>query len=185
MANSIGMSPAQRQALVAQYRQSPHPRERLRAHILLLLAEGYSWALISAVLFCSTRTIARWKGRVEREGMGAVLVPPPQAAPWRTAGWQAMVVYWVTELSPRDFGFLRSRWCCGVVVLLLVETYDWHVSAETVRRWLQRAHMVWCRPRPVMGPTDPQRAAQAAGRAPPAGDAAGQRNRRLPRRGRY
>lgn len=32
---------------------------RLRAHIILLLAQGYSWALISAVLFCSTRTIAR------------------------------------------------------------------------------------------------------------------------------
>jgi hypothetical protein len=63
-----------------------------------------------------------------------VLAPAPQAASWLDRGWSALGVYWVTEWSPRDFGFLHRRWCCGVVVLLLVELYDLHVSAETVRR---------------------------------------------------
>jgi len=70
MANSIRMTPAHRQALLAQYRKGANPRVRLRAHIVLLLAEGYSWAVIAGVLFCSTRTIARWKTRVETEGLG-------------------------------------------------------------------------------------------------------------------
>ena len=61
MATSIRMTPAQRQALVAQCRRGADPRTRLRAHIVLLLAQCYSWAVIAEVLFCSTRTIARWK----------------------------------------------------------------------------------------------------------------------------
>lgn len=59
MEDNIRMTSTERQALLTQYRQSRDPRMRLRAHIILLLAQGYSWALISAVLFCSTRTIAR------------------------------------------------------------------------------------------------------------------------------
>lgn len=160
MESHLRITAHERQVLLEHYRKGVHSRVRLRAHILLLLAQGYSWATIAGVLFCSTRTIARWKTRVEIEGVGAVLASSPQAASWLHLGWRALVASWVTELSPRDFGFLRSRWCCGVVVLLLVEMYDLHVSAETVRRWLHREQIVWRRPRPVMGPTDPQRAAK-------------------------
>jgi transposase len=157
MATSMRMTPAQRQALVAQYRKGADPRVRLRAHILLLLAEGYSWAVIAGVLFCSTRTIARWKTRVEAEGVSAVLgavgAPTSGLGGW----WSQVVAAWVTEYSPRDFGFLRSRWCCGLIVLLLMEIHELVVSPETVRRWLHREQLVWRRPRPVVGPTDPQR----------------------------
>src|SRR6058998_4306570 len=34
------------------------------------------------------------------------------------------------------------------------------VSPETVRQWLHREQLVWRRPRPVVGPTDPQREAK-------------------------
>ena len=67
------------------------------------------------------------------------------------------MVEWVLKYSPRDFGFLRSRWCCGVIVLVVVETYELRVSRETVRRWLRQEQIVWRRPRPVVGPCDPQR----------------------------
>ncbi len=160
MATSICMTPAQRQALVEQYRKGTNPRVRLRAHMVLLLAQGYSWAVIAGVLCCSTRTIARWKTRVETEGMSAVLGASVPPATWLDGGWSAVVAAWVTELSPRDFGFLRSRGCCGVIVLLLVESYELCVSPETVRRWLHREQLVWRRPRPVVGPTDPERAAK-------------------------
>jgi putative transposase len=160
MESHLRITARERQALLEQYRKGANARVRLRAHILLLLAQGYSWATIAGVLFCSTRTIARWKTRVETEGVRAVLASSPQAASWLDMGWSELVAYWVTKWSPRDFGFLRSRWCCGGVVLLLVETYELHVSAETVRRWLHREQIVWRRPRPVVGPTDPQREAK-------------------------
>jgi putative transposase len=160
MDSHLRITVRERQVLLDQYRKGVHTRVRLRAHILLLLAQGYSWTTIAGVLFCSTRTIARWKTRVETDGLGTVLASSPQAAAWLDLGWSALVASWVTRWSPRDFGFLRSRWCCSVVVLLLVEMYDLHVSAETVRRWLHREQIVWRRPRPVVGPRDPQREAK-------------------------
>ena len=76
----------ERQALLEQYRQGVSTQVRLRAHILLLLAEGYSWAVIADVLFCSSRTIARWKSRVELAGVSASLRPaPPPGA--RLGSW--------------------------------------------------------------------------------------------------
>ena len=70
--------------------------------------------------------------------------------------WVLLVVRWVTEKTPRDFGFLRSRWSCAMVALLLWEEHRLKVSPETVRRWLHREQVVWRRPRPVVGPTDPE-----------------------------
>jgi transposase len=159
MNGRMRVTPTEHQALWEQYRKGSDPHVRLRAHIILLLAQGYSWAVIAGVLFCSTRTIARWKIRVGQEGVTAVLgaqrTPQPRLGSW----WSAVVARWVTELTPRHCGFLRSRWCCGVIVLLLLEVHHLQVSPATVRRWLPREHLVWRRPRPVVGPTDPQRAA--------------------------
>ncbi len=160
MANRICMPFAQRQALREQYRKGVDPRVRLRAHMILLLAPGYSWAVITGVLCCSTRTIARWKTRMEIEGRGALLGPtiPPGLGP--SVWWREAVAGWVTTVSPRDCGFLRSWWWCRVIVVLLLERYAVRVSPETVRRGLQREHLVGRRPRPVGGPTDPPRAAK-------------------------
>lgn len=149
----------ERQALLEQYRKGANERVRLRAHILLLLADGYSWAMIVGVLYCSTRTIARWKHRVEEEGIAAALGTPP--TPSRLGSWWSeVVVAWVLQSSPRDFGLLRSRWSCQVLVLVLLETYELRVSQETVRRWLQKEQIVWRRPCPVVGPSDPQKEAK-------------------------
>jgi transposase len=150
----------ERQVLLEQYRKGVNPRVRLRAHILLLLAEGYSWAVIAGVLFCSTRTIARWKQRVELAGVSAILRPAPPPGSCLGSRWSAVVVWWVLEWRPQDFGFVRSRWCCQLIVLLLLEIYELQVSAETVRRWLHREQLVWRRPRPIVGPTDPEREAK-------------------------
>ena len=146
----------ERLALLEQYRKGASERVRVRAHILLLLAEGYSWAIMVGVLFCSTRTIARWKRRVQRDGIEAALgIPPPlsRLGSW----WSEGVAAWVLQSSPRDFGFLRSRWSCQVMGLVLLETYELRVSQETVRRWLHKEQIVWRRPRPTVGPSDPQR----------------------------
>src|SRR3989442_10727115 len=117
----------ERQGLVEQDRKGV--KTGVRAQMLLWLAQGYSWATSAGGLFCRTRTMARWKTRVEAAGIGAVLVPSPQASAWLELGWRKLVASWVTEGNPRDFGFLRSRWGCGVVGLRLVAMYELHVSA--------------------------------------------------------
>jgi transposase len=156
MDGSIVLAPKDRKMLLEMYRKSLDPAIRLRAHVVLLLADRYAWNQIAAMLFTTPRTISRWKKRFEREGVEAVFGKSRGRPLVLVTWWVAMVVRWVVQKTPRDFGFLRSRWSCGTLVLLLWEQQRLNVSAETVRRHLHREQLVWRRPRPVLGPKDPE-----------------------------
>lgn len=156
MGGSIQLNGKERKTLLEHYRKASDPAVRLRAHILLLLADGHSWSRITAMLFTSPRTISRWKQRFERDGVPAVCGVscgrPRVLGMW----WMAVVIRWVLAKTPRDFGFLRSRWSCATLVLLLWEEERISISAETIRRQLHSEQIVWRRPRPVLGPKDPE-----------------------------
>jgi putative transposase len=157
MDGSVRLSADERNVLLQEIRRGTDPERRLRAHLLVLLSDGWEWNVIVNVLFTSTSTINRWRRRYLAGGVMAVLESArPRRAPWRW--WTMLVIQWVTLQSPRDFGFYRSRWTCGTVVTLLAEDYDVRVSRETVRRRLHADNLVWRRPRPVLGLQDPQRA---------------------------
>ena len=159
MSHSITLTTAERTILLDYLRRSPDPALRSRAHIILLLADGLSWALITAVLFCSSRTVARWQERF-RAGRVPALLGQTRGAPVRLGQrWTDLVVEWVTRCKPRDFGFFRSRWCCAVLALLLQRDYALDVGRETIRRWLHREELVWRRPCPILERTDPQKEA--------------------------
>ena len=160
MRTSISLSAEERNTLLDYYRCPFHdPALRLRAHIILLLADGYTWATIAAVLYCSSRTIDRWHKRFEQGRLDGLRGLPKGPRPRFGAPWTDLVVFWVTQLSPRAFGFLRSRWCCALLVAVLSQRCHVDVSRETVRRWLHQAQLVWRRPRPVLDRRDPQREA--------------------------
>ncbi len=162
MTRSVTLDPRQRQALLDRYRKDPRPEVRFRAHILLLLADGRTWEEVATVLFRSSRTIDRWVKRFHEGG--------PEAIAGRKLGRPfrldpeclAVVVHWVTTMLPTDYGFLRSRWTCATLALLLWGRHRLEVSPETVRRWLHRGEMVYRRPRPTVGPRDEQREAKRA-----------------------
>jgi transposase len=160
MTRSITLDARQRQALLDRYRKDPDPEVRFRAHILLLLDDGHTWTTIATLLFCSSRTIDRWVKRFHTDGVEGLAGHKP-GRPFRfAASWVAVVVEWVTKRAPRDFGFLRSRWCCEAVVILLLRAHQLEVRRETVRRWLHRGNLVYRRPRPTLGPTDEEREAK-------------------------
>jgi len=156
MDGSIALAPKDRKILLEMYRKSFDPAIRLRAHVVLLLADRYAWNQIAAMLFTTPRTISRWKKRFEREGVDAVFGKHRGRPVVLLVWWVALLIRWVVEKTPRDFGFLRSRWSCGTLVLLLWEQQHINVSAETIRRHLHREQLVWRRPRPVLGPKDPE-----------------------------
>src|SRR5947209_14911264 len=121
MSGSISLCPRDRNVLLDLYRRSAAPHVRLRAHIVLLLDEGYPWSLIAAVLFTSSSTVNRWRQRFLAGGLPAVGGPRRPRAAALSAWWMALVLEWVTLRSPTEFGFVRSRWTCATVVLLLRE----------------------------------------------------------------
>ena len=155
MEGAVVLRGRQRPALLELYRSSPDPALRLRAHIILLLSEGYPWALITAVLFCSSATIDRWKRRFETGGVEALYGEARGRKADLARAWAATAAGWVRHYWPSDFGLIRSRWCCATVVVLLMELHHVRVSVESVRRWLRESNLVWRRPRPVIGLKDP------------------------------
>jgi transposase len=158
--SSINLTPAERQAILDHYRRAAGHDVRLRAHILLLLDAGHSWVTISAVLFCSASTISRWKRRFESEGAGTVFGRPQGRRRSGIHIWAAVVVRWVLALAPTDFRFVRSRWTCEAVAVVLRDDYGVAVGRETVRLWLRAGGLVWRRPRPVIRPKDQDREAK-------------------------
>jgi putative transposase len=155
---TISVSPAQRKALLRLYRRGTDPEVARRAHIVLLLADGFPWAVITAALFTSASTVARWQRRFEEGGVEALTGRPVGRRRGFPGPWAEVVVGWVSRRSPVDFGFVRSRWTCAVAAVLLWSCYQVAVSRETVRRWLRQADLVWRRPRPVLCRQDPLRA---------------------------
>jgi transposase len=155
MDGSIRLQPEERKTALKMWRQAADPALRLRLHILLLLDDGHSWLLIATVLFTSSSTIDRWRRRFQEGGLDALLPVRAGRRHW-DAWWIALVVRWVTCFGPTDFGFVRSRWTCETVAVLLQEECGQRVSRETVRRWLHQENLVWRRPRPVPGPRDPK-----------------------------
>lgn len=157
MDGSIRLSRSDRKTLLRVYRRGTEPEERLRAHILLLLNDGVAWTVIVALLFTSTATVNRWRRRYLEEGVAGITGRRAWRAQVRE-WWLGLVFRWVLERSPTEFGFVRSRWTCEVVAVLLREDHQVRVSRETIRRRLKEADLVWRRPRPVLGPKDPARA---------------------------
>ena len=162
MTCSVTLDARQRQALLDRYRKDPDPEVRFRAHILLLLADGHSWSIVATFLFCSSRTIDRWVKRFHQEGVEAVAGHKPGRPCRFGAAWVAVVINLVSSKVPRNFGFLRSRWCCEVVALLMLRCYRLDVSRETIRRWLHQGGMVDRRPRPTVKPDEQERRVKLA-----------------------
>src|SRR5262245_43742145 len=91
LSHCITLTQPQRHTLLRYYR-GPFDRQLCqRAHILLLLADGWTWDQMARALYCSTRTIARWKERFHRHGLGG-LDGQPTGAPRRFSAFWATVV---------------------------------------------------------------------------------------------
>lgn len=160
MEGNITLKGGQRKGLLRMYRKDPDPSVRMRAQIILLLADGRTWGLVAMVMFCSTATISRWKGHFEREGVEGLRAERRGRREWASGAWgqwMKVVLAWVLKVPPSVYGLARSRWSCEALALVLRRVHGVSVSRETVRRWLAKARVVWRRPRPVPGPKDPKR----------------------------
>jgi transposase len=154
MEGSIQLTAAQRKMVLRIYRSGQDARVARRAHILLLLESGRSFREIMDIDFCSSDLVNDVKRRFLDGGLDAALAEPTAepTAPY----WQVVVAGWILHQTPRDFGYFRSRWTCELFAELLREEHGIRVSGETIRRRLHSLGFVWRRPRPIVGPTDPQ-----------------------------
>jgi transposase len=156
MDGNIQLSSPERKRLLEVTQRGQDVQVARRANVLLLLADGWSVRKIQKALFCSADLVVAVRQRYAAGGIERVLERPQSSTP---PFWYGLVERWIQTRTPRDFGFLRSRWTCSLLAKLLAEQQV-IVSAETVRRALHAIGLVWRRPRPVVGPQDPDHQAK-------------------------
>ena len=147
---SIALLSKERKDLIRLMKRERRPSSRLRMHIVLLVADGYSPTHICRILFCSRTTVYAITHRFCREGQAAFYDRQkrgPRALLDESA--QKRIETLVEEHSPMEHGWLRSRWSCSVLVAQLFRERALLLSRETVRRTLHRLQFRWRRPRPV------------------------------------
>jgi transposase len=146
MSSVLSLKSAQRSALLRIYRGHPDPQARLRAHILLLLAEGYTWATIAAVLFTSPSTIAHCKGRFEADGMEA-LEGRKRGARSRWSEEAGAILREALEHSPDELGYMAVNWTVPLLREHIEKQWGQKPSDQELRRQLAHHGYVWKRPR--------------------------------------
>ncbi len=153
MDGSIRLSARERKACLKVYRSA---RAARRALVLLLLDDERSYRQVGAAALASPTLIAAVKRDFQSGGLARVL--ETERRDTSVAYWLIVVMRWLLSFTPQDFGFFRSRWSCELLALLLREREGIRLSPETVRRGMHRMEFVWRRPRPVVGPRDPEHA---------------------------
>ena len=151
MDGSIRLSAEERKTLLQIYRRATMARRSL---VLLLLADGWSYRAIGKAALASPTLVRNVKRNFADGGVTRVLRAEPQTV--TIASWLIVVVRWLMQFTPQDFGFFRSRWSCALLAWLLREQEGICRSAETIRRGLVQLGFVWRRPRPIVGPEDPE-----------------------------
>jgi putative transposase len=158
MDGSFSLSADDRKVVLRRYRTASGAASR-RAQVLLLAADGWSVRDIRGATFTSFDFITQTLRRFHDHGLDGLFADdPPRPLP----RWAGRLAEWVAIRTPADFGYFRRRWSCETLAEVLAWEAGVRVSGETVRRVLRRLGYVWRRPRPVVGPVDPDHATKLA-----------------------
>jgi putative transposase len=134
--------------------------------VLLLCAAGRHPTDIAAFLFCSRSRIYRIGRRYRAQQLGFTVDAEGQLmAPVRTTilmPWMKRSLGALLKVSPRTYGWCRTRWRCATLAAPLKTNHGLEVSAWTVRRWLHAMGWLWTRAKLVAKDTDPQRGERLA-----------------------
>ena len=149
----IRLTDAQRKSALEHFRFGANARISRLAHILLLLDQGLSYRAIMEVMFCGSDTVAKLKRKLQEEGLESAPGIAKEVGP--APEWSDVVCDWVSNSTPQDFGYFRTRWSCEILSEVLIDQEIANCSGETVRRWMHYIGFVWRRPRPIVGPSDP------------------------------
>lgn len=152
MDGSIELSKRERNAFLSKYRLCDGRSSR-RAHILLLLDDGFSWRTVRQIAYASNDLIAAAVRELKASRNATKKDSSPSSH--AVADWTIALIGWLKK-SPRDFGYFRSRWSCETLAEVLAWEKGIRLSGETVRKTLRKLGYAWRRPRPTLERVDPE-----------------------------
>ncbi|WP_405126898.1 IS630 family transposase [Salmonella enterica] len=126
-----------------------------RLTAMLMLHRGDCVSDVARTLCCARSSVGRWINWFTLSGIeGLKSLRPGRAPRWPVADILQLLPLLV-QRSPKDFGWLRSRWSTELLVLVINRLFDVTLHRSTLHRYLRQADMVWRRAAPTLKIKDP------------------------------
>ncbi|EID7241640.1 IS630 family transposase [Salmonella enterica] len=152
----IAAIPDEERQLMRKEAQQTYDKNHARRLIAMLMPHQGMTVTDVARLLCAARSsVGRWINWFTLHGVeGLKSLRPGRAPRWPVADILQLLPLLV-QRSPKDFGWLRSRWSTELLVLVINRLFDVTLHRSTLHRYLRQADMVWRRAAPTLKIKDP------------------------------
>ncbi|EDQ3485075.1 IS630 family transposase [Salmonella enterica subsp. enterica serovar Kunzendorf] len=148
--------PDEERQLMRKEAQQTHDKNHARRLIaMLMLHQGMTVTDVARLLCAARSSVGRWINWFTLHGVeGLKSLRPGRAPRWPVADILQLLPLLV-QRSPKDFGWLRSRWSTELLALVINRLFDVTLHRSTLHRYLRQADMVWRRAAPTLKIKDP------------------------------
>ncbi|EKR0905730.1 IS630 family transposase [Salmonella enterica] len=152
----IAAIPDEERQLMRKEAQQTHDQNHARRLIaMLMLHQGMTVTDVARLLCAARSSVGRWINWFTLHGVeGLKSLRPGRAPRWPVADILQLLPLLV-QRSPKDFGWLRSRWSTELLALVINRLFDVTLHRSTLHRYLRQADMVWRRAAPTLKIKDP------------------------------
>lgn len=152
----IAAIPDEERQLMRKEAQQTYDKNHARRLIaMLMLNQGMTVTDVARLLCAARSSVGRWINWFTLHGVeGLKSLRPGRAPRWPVADILQLLPLLV-QRSPKDFGWLRSRWSTELLVLVINRLFDVTLHRSTLHRYLRQADMVWRRAAPTLKIKDP------------------------------
>ncbi|HCK8020483.1 IS630 family transposase [Salmonella enterica subsp. enterica] len=152
----IAATPDEERQLMRKEAQQTHDKNHARRLIaMLMLHQGMTVTDVARLLCAARSSVGRWINWFTLHGVeGLKSLRPGRAPRWPVADILQLLPLLV-QRSPKDFGWLRSRWSTELLALVINRLFDVTLHRSTLHRYLRQADMVWRRAAPTLKIKDP------------------------------
>ncbi|ELL2221992.1 IS630 family transposase [Salmonella enterica] len=152
----IAAIPDEERQLMRKEAQQTHDKNHARRLIaMLMLHQGMTVTDVAGLLCAARSSVGRWINWFTLHGVeGLKSLRPGRAPRWPVADILQLLPLLV-QRSPKDFGWLRSRWSTELLALVINRLFDVTLHRSTLHRYLRQADMVWRRAAPTLKIKDP------------------------------
>ncbi len=152
----IAAIPDEERQLMRKEAQQTHDKNHARRLIaMVMLHQGMTVTDVARLLCAARSSVGRWINWFTLHGVeGLKSLRPGRAPRWPVADILQLLPLLV-QRSPKDFGWLRSRWSTELLALVINRLFDVTLHRSTLHRYLRQADMVWRRAAPTLKIKDP------------------------------
>lgn len=148
----------QLERIVQKSRDKDHVRRALA--MLQLRQTGGCVAEVARRLCAARSSVQRWRTLFEDYGVQGLAAQRRGRSDYKADDKVLKTLEKLLDMTPKDHGYLRSRWSSELLARVLEQCTGVCVHATSIRRWLKRLAYVWRRARPTLHIRDPRKSAR-------------------------